>query len=119
MSRVSGTTLSMVWRDFPITCRANATFSATVLPCSNRKSWNTTPRERRSIGTFDGFIRTRSWPATASEPVSGLSSRNSSRRNVDLPEPDAPMRNANSPLSISTLTSDRAGRADDAYDLVT
>ncbi|SHX01688.1 Uncharacterised protein [Mycobacteroides abscessus subsp. abscessus] len=43
----------------------------------------------------------------------GSSSANSSRMNVDFPEPEGPMRNTNSPLSISRLTLSNAGRADD------
>jgi hypothetical protein len=39
--------------------------------------------------------------------------------NVDLPEPDGPIRKTNSPLSIFTLTLSSAGRADDLYCLVT
>ena len=35
--------------------------------------------------------------------------------NVDLPEPDGPMRKTNSPLSILTLTLSSAGRADVLY----
>ncbi|COW62776.1 Uncharacterised protein [Mycobacterium tuberculosis] len=38
---------------------------------------------------------------------------------VDLPEPDGPIRKTNSPLSILTLMSSNAGRADDLYCLVT
>ncbi len=43
----------------------------------------------------------------------------SSRMKVDLPEPDGPIRKTNSPLSILTLMSSNAGRADDLYCLVT
>ena len=39
--------------------------------------------------------------------------------NVDLPEPDGPIRKTNSPLSILTLTSSNAGRADALYFLLT
>ena len=39
--------------------------------------------------------------------------------NVDLPEPDGPMRKTNSPLSILTETLSSAGRADDLYCLDT
>ena len=52
-------------------------------------------------------------------PVVGVSAPNSSRMNVDLPEPDGPMRKTNSPLSILTLTSSNAGRADALYFLLT
>src|ERR1700758_4377160 len=39
--------------------------------------------------------------------------------NVDFPEPDGPIRKTNSPLSILTLTSSSAGRADALYFLLT
>ena len=39
--------------------------------------------------------------------------------NVDLPEPDGPMRKTNSPLSILTETLSNAGRAEDLYCLLT
>ena len=43
-------------------------------------------------------------------PLLGTSSRSNNRRNVDLPEPDGPMRKTNSPLSTSTETFSSAGR---------
>ena len=42
-SSVSGTTVAISERDLPITCRAKATFSVTVLLGSSRKSWKTVP----------------------------------------------------------------------------
>ena len=54
----------MSLRDLPITCRANATFSDTVLLGSSRKSWNTVPIWRRSRGTFQPARRLISLPAT-------------------------------------------------------
>src|SRR5271170_7791070 len=56
---------------------------------------------------------------TRTSPVVGFSAPSSSRMNVDLPEPDGPIRKTNSPLSILTLTSSSAGRADDLYCLLT
>ena len=41
-----------------------------------------------------------------------MSSRSNRRRKVDFPDPDGPMRKANSPLSTSIETSSRAGRVD-------
>ena len=41
-----------------------------------------------------------SLPATQICPVSGCSSLLSRRSNVDLPEPEGPTRNTNSPLAI-------------------
>src|ERR1700709_1257698 len=52
-------------------------------------------------------------------PCVGVSSASSRRMNVDLPEPDGPMRKTNSPLSILRLTLSSAGRADCLYCLVT
>ena len=52
-------------------------------------------------------------------PRVGTSSRSSSRRNVDLPEPDGPIRKTNSPLSIDTVTRSSAGRVEVLYTLVT
>src|SRR6476469_5411411 len=52
-------------------------------------------------------------------PDVGWSSASNNRMKVDLPEPDGPMRKTNSPLSILTLTSSRAGRADCLYCFVT
>ena len=49
----------------------------------------------------------------------GTSSRSSSRRNVDLPDPDGPMRKTNSPLSIDAETRSSAGRVEVLYVLVT
>ena len=51
-------------RGLPITCSANATFSATVLFGSSRKSWKTVPIWRRSRGTFQLASRLISLPAT-------------------------------------------------------
>src|SRR5262249_56887302 len=56
---------------------------------------------------------------TRTPPVVGASRANSSGMNVDLPEPDGPIRKTNSPLSILTLTSSNAGRADALYFLLT
>lgn len=39
--------------------------------------------------------------------------------NVDLPEPEGPMRKTNSPLSTETVTLSRAGLVDVLYDLDT
>src|ERR1700760_2696710 len=52
-------------------------------------------------------------------PVVGVSSPNSNRMNVDLPDPDGPIRKTNSPLSILSETLSRAGRAEDLYSLLT
>jgi hypothetical protein len=43
-------------------------------------------------------------------PLVGDSSFSSSRMNVDLPDPDGPMKKTNSPFSTETVTSSSAGR---------
>ena len=58
-------------------------------------------------------------PASRISPVSGSSSRSSSRMKVVLPEPDAPTRKTNSPLSISMSMSRSATVDPPLYDLVT
>jgi hypothetical protein len=93
-----------------MTSSANATFSATVLLDSSRKSWNTQPMDWRRRGTLRRDILATSKFDTYTRPLLGTSSRSRSRRNVDFPEPEGPMRNTNSPLSISTETLSRAGR---------
>ncbi len=100
----------MVRFGLPITSRAKATFSATVLLVSSRKSWNTHPMVCRSRGTLRrGSLATSKFD-TITRPLLGTSSRSNNRRNVDLPEPDGPMRKTNSPLSTSTETFSSAGR---------
>ena len=106
---VSGTADWMKPRDLPMTRSVNATFSKTFLLGSRRKSWNTTPRLRRKYGTLRLEIDPRSCPSTWILPFEGFSSLRISRRKLDLPDPDAPTRNTNSPRRISTSTSFSAG----------
>ena len=47
----------------------------------------------------------RSWPATVIEPNVGSDSLISSRISVDLPEPEAPTTNTNSPGWTANVTS--------------
>ena len=47
----------------------------------------------------------RSWPATVIEPKVGSYSLISSRTSVDLPEPEAPTMNTNSPGWTAKVTS--------------
>ncbi|OLT54345.1 hypothetical protein BJF88_09385 [Cellulosimicrobium sp. CUA-896] len=110
-SSVSGTVMAIEWRGRPITCRANATFSNTVLLGSSRKSWKTTPIWRRRCGTFQLDSEPRSRPATNTLPRVGRSSRRMRCRQVDLPEPEAPTRKTNSPRRTSRDTSSTAGLA--------
>ena len=97
-------------RGLPMTSSANATFSATVLFGSSRKSWNTVPIWRRSAGTFQCESLAEVLAGDVDLPRSARSSLSTSRRKVDLPEPDAPTRKTNSPFSISTETSVEGGR---------
>ena len=117
--RASGTASWMKPLLLPMTCSVKATLAKTVLLGSSRKSWNTTPRLRRKYGTLRLEIAPRSCPSTWMDPLVGFSSLSTRRRNVDLPEPEAPTRNTNSPLRISRLTPLSAGRAVPRYTLVT
>ena len=110
ISSTSGTTRLIVRVGLLITSRAKATFWATVRSRSSRKSWKTQPMVRRSLGTCHLLIVFSVLPLTMTVPEVGVSSFSSSRRNVDFPEPEDPMRKTNSPLSISVDTSSRAGR---------
>src|ERR1700722_5064685 len=74
---------------------------------------------RRRWGTFQFVSRARSLPATWIRPEVGRSSFRTSRRKVDLPEPDGPTRKTNSPFSTSRFTFSRAGRPWFTYVLVT
>src|SRR6202044_1420821 len=74
---------------------------------------------RRRWGTFQLVSRARSRPATWIRPSLGRSSFSTSRRNVDLPDPDGPTRKTNSPFSTSRVTFSSAGRLWLVYVLVT
>jgi hypothetical protein len=65
---------------------------------------------RRSFGTFHLLIVFSVLPFTMTVPEVGVSSLSRSRKKVDFPEPEDPIRKTNSPLSISVDTSSRAGR---------
>ncbi len=107
-SRMAGTWEWMTWRGRPITSRAKATFSYTLRVGRSLKSWKMQPMLRRRNGTFHGLRRAMSLPATQMRPLSGASSLLSRRMKVDLPEPDGPTRNTNSPLAMSADASRRA-----------
>ena len=102
---MAGTWVFTTLRGRPITSSANATFSYTVLLVRSLKSWKTEPMLRRRYGTFHDDSVAMSLPATKIRPCSGDSSLFTRRRNVDLPEPDAPTRKTNSPFSTSTVAS--------------
>ena len=64
---------------------------------------------RRRIGTFERFSLGSERPPTIRLPELTSSSFSSSLMKVDLPEPDGPTRNTNSPLSICSETSSSPG----------
>lgn len=115
----SGTASWMKPRDLPMTCRVKATFWKTFLLGRRRKSWKTTPRLRRKYGTLREEIEPRSCPSTWMLPLVGFSSFRMRRRQLDLPEPDAPTRKTNSPRSTSRLMPFSAGRVVPEYCLDT
>src|SRR5207248_3255836 len=102
------TRAGMVERRAPVTSSANATFSSAVRSSSRRKSWNTTPSRRRSIGTSLRRSSATLKPETRTSPLVTGSSANTSFRTVDLPAPEWPVRNTNSPLAMWKETSFRA-----------
>ena len=68
-------------------------------------SWNTSPVSPRSIWRTASFRSPIAWPRYAISPQSADSRPNSTRVNVDLPEPEAPMIARHSPLRTSMSTS--------------
>src|SRR6184192_513653 len=102
------TRAGMVERRAPVTSSANATFSSAVRSSSRRKSWNTMPSRRRSIGTSLRRNSATLNPETRTSPLVTGSSANTSFRTVDLPAPEWPVRNTNSPLAMWKETSFRA-----------
>src|SRR6478609_6350064 len=72
---------------------------------------------RRSVGTLERLSFGSDLPPTMRLPAVGSISFRSSLMNVDLPEPEGPTRNTNSPLSICTDTSSRP-MIDGSYVLV-
>ena len=69
-----------------------------VIPSMRLKNWNTMPTWRRRIrarASSDASARSR--PTTRTLPASGRSSPARTLRNVDLPQPDGPVRATNSP----------------------
>ena len=75
-------------------------FSNTVFDGNNRKSWNTIPNFLRKYGTLLDLIRVTSTSFTITVPESGVTSCESNFINVDLPAPECPQTNTNSPFSI-------------------
>jgi hypothetical protein len=85
-------------------------FSKTVLRAISRKSWKTTPMVRRRCGICECGKTPMLRPLTRIWPVVGGSSRKSSRKSVDLPAPEGPVRKTNSPGATWKEMSRRASR---------
>src|SRR5256886_15753041 len=66
------------------------------------------PRRRRSIGTSRGRSSATLKPETRTSPLVTGSSAYTSLRTVDLPAPEWPVRNTNSPFPVWNVTSFRA-----------
>src|SRR5699024_11320213 len=77
------------------------------------------PMSRRSAGTFHEGMHERSLPATYTVPRVGATSLSTIRIRVDLPDPEAPTRNTNSPRANSMSRFSTAGRCPRMYVLVT
>ena len=119
IASISGTRRRTTLRGVPITARANSMFWYAVLEGSRRKSWNTMPMSRRRAGTRQEGIRERSLPATCTVPLVGAVSLSTIRIRVDLPDPEAPTRNTNSPRANSMSRFSTAGFCPRMYVLVT
>ena len=117
-SKMAGTCWRITWRGLPITSRAKATFSPTVFLGSSLKSWKMKPMLRRRYGTRHELMDPTSRPATNTRPCWATSSRFSSRMKVDLPDPDGPTKNTNSPLAMEMLAS-RTATTSPLYTFVT
>src|SRR5215216_2948723 len=81
----SGTVRSIECRRAPMTSRAKATFSRTVLLDSSLKSWNTQPMERRRAGTFQEASRLSSLPTTKTNSPLAISTDTSSSASTSFP----------------------------------
>ena len=79
-------------------------FSATVLSYNNLKSWKTNPIFLLKYGTSLSFNLPKSREFIFIIPSVGSSSFITNFKNVDLPEPDGPTKNTNSPFSIFKQT---------------
>ena len=106
--RAKGTRDLMCLVEMLVTRMANATFSYTVMVGMRRKSWNTTPISRRRNGTFLRLILFRFCPLMVMVPPVARSSICISLMKVDLPAPEWPSTQTNSPSSICRLMSSSA-----------
>ena len=78
----------------------NSTFLATVMCDHSARSWNTMERLRLFTGTLVPGPKT-SRPANWITPASGVSSPAMQRSRVDLPQPEGPRTETNSPFAMS------------------
>ena len=85
-----------------------ARFSYTVFFSMSRKSWKMMPRVRRIWGICQRRMLFRLYPLTMTRPELEVISPVSSLMMVDLPEPEGPTRNTNSPSSMRRLIPFRA-----------
>jgi hypothetical protein len=91
-------------------------FSVAVRSSSRRKSWNTMPSRRRSMGMSLGRRSLTLAPETRTSPEVGCCSAYSIFMMVDFPAPECPVRKTNSPLPTRKDTS-LSARAPLGYDL--
>ena len=82
-----------------------ATLSSALWVGNRLKDWNTKPMffSRKRTRSFS-FMRSMRFPATRIDPPEGFSSPAIMFSSVDLPEPERPMMQANSPGQICRLT---------------
>ena len=105
--RASGIFFAFSGSSFFTTICASVTFSSSVL-CGNKlKDWNTMPTFFRKLcalfkNRFLIMIRdTQLYAIYCNFPSSRISKQFKQRNNVDLPQPDCPIIDTKSPLSIS------------------
>ncbi len=96
------------WVDFPVAGFGVEGPGSIVRRGSSLKSWKTTPMRRRNDGIAESPSRAMLRPSTTICPSLGCAAAKSSRSRVVLPAPLGPVRNTNSPLRNSRLTSRRA-----------
>ena len=87
----------------PFIFRPNSTFSRTVFQGNSEYCWNTMPRS--APGPFTGS------PSTVTLPAVGFRKPATALSKVDLPQPDGPMMETNSPGRTTRSVSSTAGMA--------
>jgi hypothetical protein len=101
-SASSATRASISRRGRRRTWSGRAMFAATVRQSNRTGDWNTIPNWRRRRASRG------SSPLAWIRPPVGVDSPATSRRSVDLPQPDGPMSDTNVPIGTSKLTSSSA-----------